>query len=123
MRNTREYDFNVWCPEDDVITLSAYRLKYVGEGYYNTDTSDWTTIRFNKNVDTHKECVRWLLAYVGEDDVYEDMDWWGFTREELELRAPDTICNWVKALPEYEVEEDADLITQAKEIGKPYGEM
>jgi hypothetical protein len=41
----------------------------------------------------------------------------------LELRAPDTICNWVKALPEYEVEEDADLITQAKEIGKPYGEV
>ena len=120
MRKTREYDFNVYCPEDDVITLSAYRLIYTGGGMYSGDYSDWVTIRFNKNVDAHKECVRWLLAYVGEDDVYEDMDWWGFTTEELELRAPDTICNWVKSLPEYEIAEDADLITQAKEVGDPW---
>ena len=120
MRNIRDYDFNIYCPENDVITLSAYKLKYVGNGFYNTDNSDWQTIRFNKNVDSHKECVKFLLTYANEPEVYEDMDWWGFTTEELELRSPDAICNWVKALPYYEVEEDADLITQAKEIGEPW---
>jgi hypothetical protein len=120
MRNTREYDFNVYCPENDVITLSAYKLKYVGEGLYTTDHSDWTTIRFNKNLDAHKECVEWLLSEVDESEIYEDLDAWDFTTEELELRAPDPICNWVKSLPYYEVEEDSDLITRAKEIGEPW---
>lgn len=123
MRKIRDYDFNVYCPEDDVITLNAYRLKYVGDEMYYTDHSDWVTIRFNKNMDEHKECVRWLLAQIDEPDVREDMDVWAFTVEELELRSPDLICDWVKSLPSYEVEEDADLIEQAKEIGKPYGEM
>ena len=123
MRNIREYDYNIYCPENDVITLSAYKLTYAGNGMYGTDHSDWTTIRFNKNIDAHKECVQFLLDYADETEVYEDMDVWGFTTEELELSAPDLICNWVKSLPSYEVEEDADLIQQAKEIGKPYGEM
>lgn len=123
MRKIREYDFNIWCPENDVITLSAYKLAYVGDGMYNTNHSDWTTIRFNKNVEAHNECVRWLLNEVDEPEIYEDMDWWGFTVADIELRAPDPICDWVKSLPSYEVEEDADLIEQAKEVGKPYGEM
>lgn len=123
MRKIRDYDFNVYCPENDVITLSAYKLTYAGDGMYGTDHSDWVTIRFNKNVDAHKECVQWLLAEVDEREVYEDMDVWGLTLSDLELRAPEQICAWVKNLPSYEVEEDADLIQQAKEIGKPYGEV
>jgi len=123
MRKIREYDFNIYCPENDVITLSAYKLVYSGEGMYEADFSDWTTIRFNKDIDAHKECVSWLLREIDEPEIYEDLDAWDFTTNDLELRAPDLICNWVKSLPEYEVEEDADLISQAKEVGKPYGEV
>ena len=123
MRLTREYDYNVYCPEDDVITLSAYRIRYIGGGLYQTDHSDWQTIRFNKNLDTHKECVAWLLDEIDEQNVYEDMDVWAFTTDDLLLRAPDPICFWVKSLPEYEIDEDNDLTEQAKEVGKPYGEV
>lgn len=123
MRKIREYDFNIYAPEDDVLTLSAYKLYYVGDGMYGTNHTDWTTIRFNKFRPEHDECIKFLLAYADEPEIYEDLDVWGFTTKELELRSPDLIHDWVKALPAYEVEEDADMIEQAKEIGKPYGEV
>jgi len=124
MRETREYDFNIYCPEADVITLNAYRLHYVGDGMFQTDYSDWQTIRFNANMAEHKGCVEYLLDLMGEGTpMYEDLDWWGADMRLLQMYAPEPIAGWLESLPAYEVEEDADLIENAKEVGKPYGEM
>lgn len=100
------YDFNLWAPEDDMLTLSAYEFEYDNEGYLSTNHSKWITLEIPvtpENADT----IKWLLhMFLGQDGVdsgvYQDLDAWdgdagNFTHES----APAVIREWAKNLPEY----------------------
>lgn len=100
------YDFNLWAPEDDVLTLSAYEFEYDNEGYLSTNTDKWITLTLAVNPE-NMATIKWLLElFLGQDGldngVYQDLDAWdgnaeNFTHES----APEIIREWATHLPEY----------------------
>ena len=103
-----DYDYNVWSNEDNKLTLTAYRLKWVdlnGKTDINTDTEVYESITF-KLPDQYKQ-VLFLIdrpdpakqltehGLVDYDD-WVDIDW--LTRSE----APTEVLEFLQALPNYE---------------------
>ena len=98
------YDFNLWAPEDNLLTLSAYEFEYNSEGDLATNTSKWITLELPVNPE-NMETIKWLLdLFYGDKDygVYQDMDAWdGDARNFTHESAPAVIREWAKNLPEY----------------------
>ena len=98
------YDFNLWAPEDNLLTLSAYEFEYNSEGDLSTNHSKWITLELPVNPE-NMETIKWLLdLFYGDKDygVYQDMDAWdGDARNFTHESAPAVIREWAKNLPEY----------------------
>lgn len=103
---TNYYDFNLWAPEDDMLTLSAYEFEYNSEGDLATNNDKWITLHIPV-VPENAETIHWLLnMFLGaegvEDGVYQDLDAWDGNAENFHHEsAPAVIREWALALPEY----------------------
>lgn len=100
------YDYNLWAPEDDLLTLSAYEFEYDDEGDLATNTSKW--IRLDIPVTPDNEAtIKWLLElfFTPEDavyGVYQDLDAWdGDARNFTHDDVPEMVREWARHLPEY----------------------
>jgi hypothetical protein len=101
---TNYYDFNLWAPEDTMLTLSAYEFEYNTEGDLATNNSKWTTLELPVNPENMK-AIKWLLhLFFGDENygVYQDMDAWdGDAGNFHHESTPAVIREWALALPEY----------------------
>lgn len=104
---TTDYDFNLYAPEDGVLTLTAYEYtRRYGEIATASDRDVLTlTVRATEE---NRDTVRWLLtAFFGAEDgdatVHEDLDAWsGVTETFTAPTAPKVVRDFVALLPEYE---------------------
>ena len=111
-----DYDYNVWSDEDNKLTLTAYRLKWVdlnGKTDINTDTEQFESITFSLP-DQYKQ-VLFLIdrpnpekqltdhGLVDYDD-WVDIDW--LTR----AGAPTEVLEFLQALPNYEPQRETFVL-------------
>lgn len=105
-----DYDYNVWSDEDNKLTLTAYRLKWVdlnGKTDINTDTEVYESITF-KLPEDHKE-ITYLLDVPNPDQhlaQYGLVDYDDWVSEKFLHQAhretPYRILEFLQALPNYE---------------------
>jgi hypothetical protein len=108
---TKEYDFNVWGKDKDIIHLTAYRLFIDGSGDLSTNCDrDFVSLELNRHKDLR--AIKYLVSlsgyfndyykdYMTED--YTDYDDWVSQKDLTKLRTPSKISKWVKNLPEYDM--------------------
>ena len=100
------YDFNLWAPEDNMLTLSAYEFEYDSTGSLATNHSKWITLEIPVTPE-NKETIDWLLhLFLGkdgvDDGVYQDLDAWdGDAGNFHHESAPAVIREWAKTLTVY----------------------
>lgn len=100
------YDYNLYAPEDDLLTLSAYEFEYDDTGYLSTNTDKWITLKLPVTPE-NEATIKWLLElfFTPEDaihGVYQDLDAWdGDARNFIHESAPAVVREWAKNLPEY----------------------
>ena len=113
-----DYDYNVWSDEDNKLTLTAYRLKWVdlnGKTDINTDTENYESITFSLPED-HKE-ITYLLDVPDPDQhlvKYGLVDYDDWVSEKFLHQAhratPNRILEFLQALPNYEPRRETFII-------------
>lgn len=111
-----DYDFNIYCPDDNSVSLTAYQQYYTldsdGDPILNIDTKNYYTKSFDRQL--NKEEWRFLTKTDPEDtteSISEYDDWIGL----LDLVKPETpvaILEFLQSLPEYEPQEPMDYETE-----------
>jgi uncharacterized protein YwgA len=96
---TRDYDFNVYAPTEDRLSLAAYEVVETSAGFV-VDYSSWLKIEFDTDGGAYGEEIAFLLKAADETELFEDLDAW-VSREQLD-NAPPVIQAWINALPGYE---------------------
>ena len=107
---TKEYDFNVWGKDKNIINLTACRLVIGGSGDLSTNCDrDFVSLELNRHEDLR--AIKYLVSleanknfykeYMAED--YTDYDTWLWRKDLTKLRTPSKISKWVNSLPEYDM--------------------
>lgn len=113
-----KYDYNIYGPSADVLTISAYPQRFDFEqGYVVTDYSEKNSYTLTLNYPEDYEDIAYLFD---RDDLEElraewsvdgingftDFDEWPTLEFLTQGKTPAKISEWLRSLPDYDVEEE-----------------
>lgn len=101
-----DYDFNIYCPDNSSVSLTAYQQYYTldsdGDPILNINTDIYFTIRFDRQLD--KEEFDFLVCEDTSDTSkdFTELDEWVGLSEIVGPNTPVRILEFLQNLPEYE---------------------
>lgn len=101
---TKDYDYNIYVL-DGVLSLSAYQLEIAPNGHTQIRTDNFKTLDIPM-IESNKDEIAYLLdSEEWEDDAYgwDEYDAWRGCDYLTEGDTPAMIAEWVNRLPEYEM--------------------
>lgn len=101
-----DYDFNIYCPDNSSVSLTAYQQYYTldsdGDPILNINTDIYFTISFDRQLD--KEEFDFLVCEDTSDTSkdFTELDEWVGLSEIVSPNTPVRILEFLQNLPEYE---------------------
>lgn len=101
-----DYDFNIYCPDNSSVSLTAYQQYYTldsdGDPILNINTDIYFTIRFDRQLD--KDEFDFLVCEDTTDTSkdFTELDEWVGLSEIVSPNTPVRILEFLQNLPEYE---------------------